>query len=191
MSTSTLPSQTSNKPVGLWEVALTFALISSTSFGGGQKASIRHQVVQKGWMTNDEFIEGLELAQVMPGPNILNLAIFCGQRVRGTIGAVVAAAAASIPPFAIVMIAGALYFTFISNPWVKAGLAGCAAGAVGLTLGNAFELSIDYRRDWIRVALIALTAIAVSKFRVPLVVVLVFFGGIGIWREHAAPLKAS
>lgn len=191
MSTSTLPSQTSNKPVSLLDVAVTFALISSTSFGGGQKASIRHQVVQKGWMNNDEFIEGLELAQVMPGPNILNLAIFCGQRVRGTLGAVVAAAAAAIPPFAIVMIAGALYFAFISNPWVKAGLAGCAAGAVGLTLGNAFELSIDYRKDWIRIALIALTAIAVSRFRLPLVLVLIVFGGIGIWREHTSPQKAS
>lgn len=191
MSTSILPSRTSTSRVSLLQIAATFALISSTSFGGGQKASIRHQVVQKGWMTNDEFIEGLELAQVMPGPNILNLALFCGQRVRGTTGAVVAGAAASIPPFAIVMIAGALYFTFISNPWVKAALAGCAAGAVGLTLGNAVELSIDFRRDWIRVALMALTAIAVSTFRLPLVLVLLVFGGIGMWRERVSPQKAS
>lgn len=135
-------------------------------------------------MSNDEFIEGLEIAQVMPGPNILNLAIFCGQRVRGTTGAVVAALAAAVPPFVIVLIAGALYFSFARNPFVHAALAGCAAGAVGLTLGNAVELSVDYRKDWVAVALIALTAVAVSKFRMPLVIVLAVFGGIGILRRH-------
>lgn len=191
MTTSTLPSQKSTDAVALVKIAATFALISSTSFGGGQKASVRQQVVSQGWMTNDEFVEGLELAQIVPGPNILNLAIFCGQRVRGTAGAVVAFFAAAVPPFFIVLLAGALYFAFAHNPYVHAVLAGCAAGAVGLTLGNAIELSLGYRSDWIRIAVIALTAIAVSKFRLPLVLVLAIFGGIGMWRERVAPQKAS
>ncbi len=187
MSTSIPLSPTSNKNVSLFEIASTFAQISSTSFGGGQKASVRRQVVAQGWMTNDEFIDGLELAQVMPGPNILNLAIFCGQRARGTAGAIVAAVAASAPPFFIVLIAGALYFAFIGNHVVRAALMGCAAGAVGLTLANALELSLDYRKDWVRIALIALTAVAVSRFRLPLVLVLLIFGGLGIVRERLSP----
>ncbi len=187
MSTSIPLSRTSNKTISLLEIASTFALISSTSFGGGQKASVRRQVVAQGWMTNDEFIDGLELAQVMPGPNILNLAIFCGQRARGVVGAAVAALAASVPPFVIVLIAGALYFAFIGNHLVRAALLGCAAGAVGLTLSNALELSLDYRKDWVRVALIALTAVAVSGFRLPLVLVLLVFGGLGIARERLSP----
>lgn len=165
-------------------IALAFAAISSTSFGGGQKASIRRQVVSRGWMDQEVFMDGLELAQVLPGPNILNLAIYCGQKARGIPGAVAAFLGASIPPFAIILIAGALYFKFASNPYVHGGLRGCAVGALGLTLGNAFELSWDERTDWVRILLLVLTAVVVSVFRMPLLLVLVVFGGIGIVHEY-------
>jgi len=168
----------------LLSVALVFAAISSTSFGGGQKASIRQQVVKQGWMDKDAFLEGLELAQVLPGPNILNLAIFCGQRARGVPGAIAAFLGASIPPLLIVLIAGALYFKYSENPFVRGGLRGCAVGALGLTVANALELSWDERNDWIKLVLLALTAVVVSLFKMPLLLVLVVFGGIGIMHEY-------
>ena len=177
------PAVPTSKP-SLVSVALAFAAISSTAFGGGQKASIRHQVVSKGWMDNDIFMDGLELAQVLPGPNILNLAIYCGQRVRGVAGAIAAFLGASVPPFVIVLIAGALYFKYASNPYVHGALRGCAVGALGLTLGNALELSWDERGDWVRIVLLILTALAVSIFKMPLLLVLVLFGGIGIANEY-------
>jgi chromate transporter len=177
----------------LLSVALVFAAISSTSFGGGQKASIRQQVVKQGWMDKDAFLEGLELAQVLPGPNILNLAIFCGQRARGVPGAIAAFLGASIPPLLIVLIAGALYFKYSENPFVRGGLRGCAVGALGLTVANALELSWDERNDWIKLVLLALTAVVVSLFKMPLLLVLVVFGGIGIMHEYlrARRLAAS
>jgi chromate transporter len=165
-------------------IAMVFAAISSTSFGGWQKASIRQQVVKHGWMDADAFMEGLELAQVLPGPNILNLAIFCGQRVRGVPGAIAAFLGASIPPLAIVLIAGALYFKYSSNPFVRGGLRGCAVGALGLTVANALELSWDERTDWVRLLLLAITAVVVALFKMPLLLVLVVFGGIGIAHEY-------
>lgn len=165
-------------------VALVFAAISSTSFGGGQKASIRQQVVKQGWMDKDAFLEGLELAQVLPGPNILNLAIFCGQRARGVPGAIAAFLGASIPPLLIVLVAGALYFKYSENPFVRGGLRGCAVGALGLTVANALELSWDERNDWVKLLLLALTAVVVSLFKMPLLLVLVVFGGIGIMHEY-------
>jgi chromate transporter len=173
----------------LLHVALTFAAISSTSFGGGQKASIRHQVVAQGWMDHDAFMDGLELAQVLPGPNILNLAIYCGQKVRGVAGAVSAFAGASVPAFFIVLIAGALYFRFSSNPYVHGALRGCAVGALGLTLGNALELSWEERGDWARILLLVVTALAVSIYRMPLLAVMVLFGGIGIAYEFLRQRK--
>lgn len=142
-------------------------------------------------MDNDGFMDGLELAQVLPGPNILNLAIYCGQRVRGIPGAVAAFLGASVPPFAIVLIAGALYFKYASNPYVHGALRGCAVGALGLTLGNALELSWDERTDWIRIALLIATAIAVSFFKMPLLLVLLLFGGIGIVHEYGASKKKA
>jgi len=129
-------------------------------------------------------MDGLEIAQVLPGPNILNLALYCGQKVRGVPGAIAAFLGASVPPFIIVLIAGALYFKFAGNPYVQGALRGCAAGAVGLTIGNALELTWDERADWVRLPLIVVTAAAVSLLRMPLLLVLVIFGGAGIVREY-------
>ena len=163
----TVPPPAKPRP-SLPSIALAFAAISSTSFGGGQKASIRQQVISRGWMDGDVFMDGLELAQVLPGPNILNLAIYCGQKVRGMPGAIAAFLGASIPPFAIILIVGALYFKFASNPYVHGGLRGCAVGALGLTLGNALELSWDERSDWVRILLLIVTGVVVSVFKMPL-----------------------
>jgi chromate transporter len=167
----------------LGSIALVFAGISTTSFGGGQKASIRQQVVSRGWMQREEFVDGLEIAQVLPGPNILNLALYCGQKVRGIPGAVAAFMGAGLPPFVIVLVAGALYFKFASNPYVHGALRGCAAGALGLTIGNALELTWDERANWFGILLVAVTAAAVSLLRMPLLLVLCLFGGIGIVAE--------
>ena len=190
------PEQPFGHP-SLLEIALTFAAISSTAFGGGQKASIRHQVTTKGWMDSDEFMDGLELAQVLPGPNILNLAIYCGQRTRKIPGDVAAFLGASVPPFLIVLVVGALYFKFSTNPYVHGALRGCAVGALGLTIGNALELSWDERGDWVKIGLLILSAIMTAGFlhvgnvgiKMPLLIVLVIFGGAGIVHEYLKSKK--
>jgi chromate transporter len=175
----------------LLQIAAVFGAISATSFGGGQKASIRRQVVTAHrWMNEDEFMEGLEFAQVMPGPNILNLAVYCGQRARGVPGAIVAFLGVSIPAFVIVLVAGALYFRFIGNAYVHAALIGCAAGAVGLTLGNAIELSIDLKEDLFNFVLLAATTVAVTRFHASLLLVLLAFGTMGIVRHRRRKMRA-
>ena len=175
----------------LSSIALTFAAISSTAFGGGQKASIRQQVLARGWMDRDCFMDGLEISQILPGPNILNLALYCGQRVRGVPGAIAAFLGASVPPFIIVLIAGALYFKFSANPFVQGALRGCAAGALGLTVGNALELTWDERTEWVRIALLIVTALTVSLLHMPLLLVLVIFGGIGMVHEYARSRRSK
>lgn len=142
-------------------------------------------------MDRDCFMDGLEIAQILPGPNILNLALYCGQRVRGVPGAVAAFLGASIPPFIIVLIAGALYFKYSANPFVQGALRGCAAGALGLTVGNALELTWDERSEWVRIALLVVTALTVSFLRMPLLLVLVIFGGIGIVHEYARSRRSK
>ena len=108
---------------------------------------------------------------------------------RGIPGAAAAFLGASVPPFIIVLIAGALYFKFAKNPYVHGGLLGCAAGALGLTLGNALELTWDERTDWLRIFLVAVTALAVSFLKMPLLLVLVVFGGAGVVHEYLRSRK--
>jgi chromate transporter len=184
LSSDVVQAAAPDQRVPLWQIALVIGAIALTSFGGGQKASIRQSVVtRRKWITDDEFLEGLELAEIMPGPNLTNLVVFVGQRLRGSLGALVAFLAVSIPPFAITLLVGAIYFQIRGVPWVHAALIGCAAGAIGLTLGNAIDLTKEQAFQPFRpfsLAFVALTAVAVSWFKVPLLIVLVVLGPLAI-----------
>lgn len=175
--------------VSLTQLALVIGAIALTLFGGGQKASIRQSVVrQRGWITDADFLEGLELAQILPGPNLTNLVVYVGHRIRGWSGALTAFLAVSIPPFAIVLAVGAIYFKIKDIPVVHHALEGCAAGAIGLTLANALDLTREQFVWPLSIAFIAVTAVAVSWFKVPLLLVLLVLGSLCIWlrRKRAA-----
>jgi chromate transporter len=174
-----------NKRVPLVQLALVIGAIALTSFGGGQKASIRQSVVrQRKWLSDADFLEGLELAQIMPGPNLTNLVVYVGHRIRGWSGALTAFLAVSLPPFAIVLAVGAIYFKVKDIPLVHSALEGCAAGAIGLTLANALDLTREQLVWPWSLAFVAVTAVAVSWFRAPLLVVLLVLGTLCIYLRH-------
>jgi len=172
-------------------IAIVFATIASTSFGGGQKAQIRRAVESRGWIDDQHFVEGLEVAQLMPGANLVNLAVYIGGRLRGLPGAVVAMLGVTVPPFLIVLIVGWWYFSPYNVPALRAALAGCAAGAIGLTAANGLELAQPHVREPIALLLIALTAVAVGGLHLHLLPTLAIFGGLGIVRVLVAMRKAK
>ncbi len=163
------------------------------SFGGGQKAAIRRAVVERRtWLSDDEFIEALALAELMPGANLVNLAVFVGHRLRGVRGAAIAVLAVCLPPFVIALGAAYAYFARIDVPLVGAALRGCAAAAVGLTIANAIELTAERRRDGpLGLALLAATAIAVGVFKLGLLPTFALFGGLGIWLATVRARRTS
>jgi len=73
------------------ELAWLFAFIGLTSFGGGISAYIRRLVVtQKRWLTDEEFLPGLGLVQLLPGANVAGLAVYIGNHLKGPLGSAVA-----------------------------------------------------------------------------------------------------
>ena len=94
-------SATEAHAVSLGEIATFFFKVGAFTVGGGlaMLAFIQQQVVeQRHWMTPREFVDGLALGQLTPGP-ILMLAAYVGYKVAGVAGAAVAAAAAFLPSF--------------------------------------------------------------------------------------------
>jgi chromate transporter len=155
------------------EIAVTFARIASSAFGGGTLALARRElVINRRWLTDDGFIEVLSLAQVVPGPNLTNLAVLVGARLRGPAGAALAFAAMMAPAYLLVMAIAAAVVAGARFPWLTAALRGCAAGAVGLSLANAVELTLRFRRDLLVLAIVALSALAVGVLHLSLPVVL-------------------
>jgi chromate transporter len=138
-----------------------FLWLGTTTYGGGQSAAIRREVVRsRGWLTDEEYLELRSIALIAPGPNSPNLALLIGLRLSGTAGAIVSYLAASLPSTVILLLLGALALD-PRLPALQAALRGCAAAAVGLTIANALELTAIYRSRIPQLAVVAAAACCV------------------------------
>ncbi len=163
------------------EIGLAFARVSSSAFGGGQIGMIRREVVKRReWITGDEFIELFAIAQLLPGPNPVNLAVLIGQRVGNTPGAAVALVACTIPGFLILMAIAALYESDRHSGIMHAALRGCAAAAFGLTFANAVEMTLPHRRRAVELLIIIATGVSVARFHLSLELALAIFAPLGL-----------
>jgi chromate transporter len=149
------------KHVGTAVLARVFLWLGTTTYGGGQSAAIRREVVRnRGWLTDEEYLELRSIALISPGPNSPNLALMIGLRLSGTAGAVVSYAAASLPSTVILLLLGA--FALDPHlPILRAALRGCAAAAVGLTVANALEVTAIYRKRIPQLLIVAAAACCV------------------------------
>jgi len=122
----------------LVDVAVQFAVIGTFTFGGSLSiiALIQDQVVHAlAWLTPQEFIDGLALGQLTPGPPVM-LAAYVGYKTLGLIGGVVAAVAIFLPSFTMMLALLPVFERVRSITWARAALQGMVAGVIG-TLGVA------------------------------------------------------
>src|SRR5262249_23220734 len=118
---------------GLADVALQCAVIGAFTFGGSLSiiALIQDQIVhQLGWLTPQEFIDGLALGQLTPGPPVM-LATYVGYKTLGITGAVVAAIAIFLPSFAMMFALLPVFERVRGTSWARAALQGMVAGVIG------------------------------------------------------------
>jgi len=121
--------------VPLRDIFRVFFTIGASSFGGGVTGWMhRITVGQRGWLTNEKFLSGLALGQVLPGANVSNMAVYIGQVLRGTLGAGVALLAVLMGPFFLVIAVATLYDEAIKIPGFHSAMDGIAAAAVGMVL---------------------------------------------------------
>jgi len=163
--------------VSLRDIFTTFVRISVMSFGGSTAAWTYRAVVEdRKWMDNDAFVAGMTLSQVMPGANPVNVSLYVGQRLRGTIGALVGALGMITPAFAVVLVLAILYTGLSGYPLTHFLLLGIAAAGVGATFSMGAKVAARIERKLIRhvFAIIAFVAVGVLHWpTVPVVLVLV------------------
>jgi chromate transporter len=127
----------------LADVALQFAVIGTFTFGGALSiiALIQDQVVhQLGWLTPQEFIEGLALGHLTPGPPIM-VAAYVGYKVLGLVGAVVAAIAIFLPSFVMMFALLPVFERVRAITWARAALQGMVAGVIGVLVVTLAHLA--------------------------------------------------
>ena len=181
---SSAPGEATPSIGRLYRVFLRIAMLS---FGGGSLMwSQRVLVEQLRWHTDEQFLNAVSMCQVLPGPNLPNLAVIVGGQYRGFAGASAALAGVILIPLVILLTAGLLYFHYNDVGPVQAALTGMSAGAAGTACAAAIKLAQSY--PWTaRTAVMALGAFgAVAVLGLPLVLVLVVLLPISIalaWRD--------
>jgi chromate transporter len=181
-------------PQSLGELFLAFNRLALQGFGGVLPVAQRELVERRNWLTKDQFVEMLAISQVLPGPNVVNLALMFGDRSFGTRGAMAALGGMLLAPMVIVLALTALYVRFDQYPMVTGALRGMGAVAAGLILSTGLKLLGSLRRNAMGLPIClgfgALTLIGTAWLRIPLVWVIAGLGSIAIvvawWRLKAA-----
>ena len=127
-------------PRSLADLFFSFNRLALQGFGGVLAVAQVELVENKRWLTREQFVELLSASQVLPGPNVVNLALMLGDRWFGTRGALAALAGLLLVPLAIVMALTLVYDRFSGVPAVAGALRGMGAVAAGLVLVTAFKL---------------------------------------------------
>ena len=162
--------------VGMLQVALS-------AFGGGLSAwSQRIVVEQRGWLSNEQFLTGLTVARLFPGPNQINMAVYIGAHFRGLPGAIAALAGMLLVPFSLLMLLGVVYFSVHELPAIDRVLAGVVAAAAGMALSMGFKILDQYWKDPVALLLAAASLIAMEVFHVRLVPLVLIAGPVAmVW----------
>ncbi|WP_027551348.1 chromate transporter [Bradyrhizobium sp. Cp5.3] len=161
-------------PPGLLALFVAFARMSLAGFGGVLVFARRAIVDQHRWMTAEEFNETFALCHFLPGPNIVNLSMVFGARLRGIAGGVAAFSGLLLPPTLIMTVLAALYVHFGELELLRRSLAGISCAAVGLLIAVVFRVMTPLLKKPDGVGLILMLAVfaAIGVLRLPLQAVL-------------------
>jgi chromate transporter len=168
------------RPASLTELFTAFTALALQGFGGVLAVAQRVLCEQRRWLTREDFVEILAVAQVLPGPNVVNMSLAIGDRFFGWRGAMVALAGMMTVPLVLVLVLAAVYAEFAQVPAVAGALKGMGAVAAGMIAGTALKLAPVLRGNPMGttacVTVAAAAFIAIALLRWPLLWVLPVLG---------------
>ncbi|MFM6995666.1 MAG: chromate transporter [Limnohabitans sp.] len=163
------------------ELFIAFASMALQGFGGVLVVVQRELVERRRWLTREQFIEDWAVAQVMPGPNVINLGLMLGSRYFGLAGGLTAVAGLLLAPTLVVLSLAMLFGGVSDAPWAQGALKGMGAVAAGMIAGTAIKLggALSQNPMGLVATLLALALgfAAVAWLRLPLVLVILGVGG--------------
>lgn len=170
-----------NRPQSLTDLFLSFTWLALQGFGGVLAVVQRELVEKKRWMTREQFVEDWAVAQILPGPNVVNLSMMIGDRHFGLRGAVVALCGMLAAPLTVVLVLALIYAQFAANPHVAGALRGMGAVAAGLVTATGIKLFGALRSNPLGLPLCMALGlacfVAIALLRLPLAWVLLVLGG--------------
>ena len=178
------------RPSSLLDLFLSFTILALQGFGGVLAVIQREMVERKRWLTQEEFVEDFAVAQIMPGPNVVNLSLMIGDRYFGLRGALTALAGMLCVPLLLILVLAMLHAHYAHHPGVAGVLRGMAAVAAGMLAATGIKLGAALRRHplplWASVPMVLLCVVFVVVLKLPLAYTLLILGSIGVtltWRK--------
>ena len=152
---------TDNIPYSLWQLVVYFLKLGSTGFGGPVAlVGYMHKdlVENKKWISDEEYKQGLALAQLAPGPLAAQLAIYIGFVHHRIVGATLAGVAFVTPSFIMVVLLGMAYKLYGGLLWMQAVFYGVGAAVIGIIANSSYRLTvksigkfnlISFKQNWL------------------------------------------
>ncbi len=131
-------------PSSLFQLLLYFLKLGTVGFGGPialAEYMERDLVERRGWISKTDYVQGLALAELAPGPLAAQLAIYLGYAHSGIIGATAVGLAFIFPSFLMVIAISAAYVRFGGLRWMQALFYGIGAAVIGIIARSAYKLT--------------------------------------------------
>jgi chromate transporter len=176
----------------LAQIALYFLKLGSIGFGGPVALvgyMYRDLVEHRHWISDEDYREGLTLAQLMPGPLAAQLAMYLGYVHYRILGATVAGTAFVLPSFLMVVVIGWAYTRYGGLPWIQAAFYGVGAAVIAIIAISAYKLTTEnVGKDKLLWAIYLLTA-GVTVWTQSESLWLFLGAGVLVWLLRAPPKR--
>ena len=173
---------------------LTFLKIGGFTFGGGH-AMIpliqRETVENKKWITDDDILEIIAIAESTPGPVAINAATFVGYRTAGFLGAVCATMGVVLPSFCIILIITYLMKNFMDYPIVVNAFKGINAGVLALLFKALLNMYKKSPKGWAAYVVMGASFLLTAVLKVPVLYVIIGCAAFGLITATIAGRKVK
>ena len=172
-----------NKIGLLWQIFFTFFKIGAFTFGGGyamvpliqREASEKH-----GWVTDEDILDIVAIAESTPGPIAINSATFVGWRVAGFLGATCATFGVVVPSFIIILLISFLLTGFAEIPAVQYAFFGIRAGVLALLIKALWTMYKKNPKGLVAYLIMGASFLITAFFDVPVIAVLIGCALVGL-----------
>lgn len=137
--------------IGLWVLTKYFFRLGAVGFGGpiALAGYMQRDLIPRGWITEEEYLEGLAFSQMMPGPLAAQLAMWIGFIRHGVLGASLVGLVFILPTYLIVLAVSAVYVAYHGLTIVQSLFYGIGPVVIAIVAGSAVRLArVTVGKDW-------------------------------------------
>ena len=182
-----------HEPISLSRFVGYFLWLGTIGFGGPIALAGHMQqdlVDERGWISREDYVEGLALAQLAPGPLAAQLAIYLGYLRAGVLGATLVGVAFILPSFLMVLALSAAYVRFGGLAWMQGMFYGIGAAVIGIIARSAFKLTkITLGKDRMLWAIFGVLAVS-TAWTSREIIWLFLLGGVVAMLVKSFPVRA-